>query len=111
MIMGCYLDWENDIENKSHSKKKIGVCWHITADCLVKIFISCSTHPMLFAKIAFRERNCWKLRTFNLFLTEPDEIVFQTPLYFILLNHQLLIKVIWFNESARRQVQGSSDLI
>lgn len=83
MIMGCYLDWENDIENKSHSKKKIDLCWHITADCLVKIFISGSTHPALFAKIAFREQDCWEIvRTFNLFLTEPDENVFQTSLYY-----------------------------
>jgi len=66
MIMGCYLDWEN-IENKSHSKNKIDVCWHITADCLVKMFISGSTHPALFAQIAFHEQDCWALRTLRLF--------------------------------------------
>lgn len=59
MIMGCYLDWDNDIENKSHSKKKGTVCWHITADCFLKSFISRPIYPALFAKIAFREQDCW----------------------------------------------------
>lgn len=55
--MGCYLDWENDIENKSHSKKKIAVRWHIMVDCFVERFIACFKHPavffLYFSKIAF----------------------------------------------------------